>query len=191
MNQIEAFPLCWPVGYPRSSHPARARFKNSFARARDLIVSEVKRLGGRDLIISTNVPLKRDGLPYATFARIADIGAAAYFTYEGTQAVMCCDKWDTLEDNVVAIAKSIEAIRSLDRWGVSEILKRTFTGFKTLEEKVSGSSWWQILGVEQRADISQIKESYRKLVVIYHPDKPTGNAEKFIQVQNAYREAIR
>lgn len=186
---IAAYPLQWPIDYPRTKGRQRARFKNSFAKGRDMIINEVRRLGGRGLVISTNIPLKPDGYPYASSGvKLPDPGVAAYFTYEGAQVVLCCDKWDLIDDNVVAVAKAIEAMRGIDRWGVSDMLKRAFTGFKTLPE-ARGNNWWEILGVPENATAEEIKSAYRGKANIYHPDKPTGNAERFIQIQAAYQQA--
>lgn len=61
----EAYPLQWPAGKPRTSIPARSRFDVTFATARDELVREIQMLGGNLPVLSTNIPLKRDGLPYA------------------------------------------------------------------------------------------------------------------------------
>ncbi len=47
-------------------------------------------------------------------------------------------------------------------------------------------NFYDILNVSYDASPEQIKSSYKKLILIYHPDKPGGNKDKFIDVQNAY-----
>ena len=39
-NMIEAYPLTWPVGWPRTSYPKSSRFDCRFAVARDSIMNE-------------------------------------------------------------------------------------------------------------------------------------------------------
>ncbi|XP_027216426.1 translocation protein SEC63 homolog isoform X4 [Penaeus vannamei] len=45
---------------------------------------------------------------------------------------------------------------------------------------------YDILGVGLTASTSEIKKAYRKLSLIYHPDKPTGDERKFMKLNKAY-----
>merc|ERR1719195_327392 len=45
---------------------------------------------------------------------------------------------------------------------------------------------YEILGVSISADKKQIKSQYKKLSLIYHPDKPTGNDKLFMKLKKAY-----
>lgn len=47
---------------------------------------------------------------------------------------------------------------------------------------------YQILEVPRTADKDTIKKAYRRLAHKYHPDKPTGNAEKFKEINIAYEQ---
>ncbi len=47
--------------------------------------------------------------------------------------------------------------------------------------------YYNILGVDKKSTPDQIKKAYRKLSLQYHPDKKTGNAEKFKQINEAYQ----
>ena len=49
---------------------------------------------------------------------------------------------------------------------------------------------YETLGVDPEMGTDDIRMVYRALVVIYHPDKPTGNETKFKLVTNAW-EAIK
>lgn len=75
----ERYPLYWPPGQPRQRNRQAAVFKVEFARSRDELLHSLKLLGGRGVIISTNIPLRLDGLPYAGVAEPADPGVAVYF----------------------------------------------------------------------------------------------------------------
>ena len=90
----EAFPLQWPAGRPRSSYSQRSRFKVSGWDATKLVIAEIRRLGGRNAVISSNVELRNDGLPYANRKPPADKGVAVYFEYRQQPMCFACDKWD-------------------------------------------------------------------------------------------------
>ncbi len=45
---------------------------------------------------------------------------------------------------------------------------------------------YEILSIEKNASNEEITKAYRKLAKIYHPDKKTGNTEKFQQINYAY-----
>lgn len=197
---VEAYPLQWPAGRPRTERWNRetAKFDVTFARARDDLMKEVQLLcGGKwgpepHLVISTNVSLRRDGLPLAGQRAPDDVGVAVYFTRRKKQMSFACDRWLKVEHNMRAIAKTIEALRGIERWGTGDMVEAAFTGFTALPAPASeGSprSWWQVLLVSQHATATEILTAYRNLRSTYHPDKPGGNAARFDEVQKAYEQA--
>lgn len=181
-----AYPLHWPEGRPRTSKPQRSRFSTTFACARDNLLSEIKRLGGWYPTISTNVNLRRDGLPYANRPEPDDKGVAVYFELKGKPQCIPCDKWDRVGDNIHAIAKSIEAMRGLERWGGSDIMNQAFSGFQMLPGGTT-PSWATVLGVSRDDHHDTIKTNYRLLAKEHHPDHG-GDPRKFNEVQQAWED---
>ena len=47
-------------------------------------------------------------------------------------------------------------------------------------------TYYEILGVPIGASQAEIKKKYRRLALKYHPDRSTGNEQKFQEVQHAY-----
>lgn len=197
ISHVEAFPLHWPIGYKRSANRTRSRFKVTMDASQRLLQKEVSRLGGKNLVVSTNIPVRKDGGLYADWMnkRIDDPGVAIYFRYQDNDISMCCDQYERIWENVYALAKGIEALRSLERWGVSDFLQRAFTGFAALPEAKSKTPtftpWYITLEVPHHADLFEIKAAFRRLSKLYHPDAPGGgNIEKFQAILKAYREIL-
>jgi hypothetical protein len=169
----EAYPLSWPIGFKRTQYRSRSKFKSpSFSASRDGLLAELRRLGARDIVLSTNIPLRLDGLPYAGMAQPKDPGVAVYFKMKGKATSIACDRWQKIEDNVHALELTIAAMRGLDRWGASDMLDRVFTGFTALPapSDESHKPWWEVLGCGRQADLEFIEDTYRREAKRHHPD---------------------
>lgn len=192
MNKIEAFPLSWPLGYKRTDNGVRksSPFRQTPEKAQKYLNEELKKLGADNIIVSTNIPVRKDGYFYTDMAlsKISDPGIAVYFRYKKSDVCMCADQYETVTDNIYAVGKSVNAIRNMERWGVSEFMERTFSGFKALPEKSSFNPW-EILGIISTKNIELIKMQYKQKARILHPDFG-GTNEKFHELQKAYEQAI-
>jgi len=171
-----SFPLDWPIQYPRTLHPLRSDFKTNFTKARDEIYKELRLMKVHVLnsVISTNCAIsKKTGLPSSPSAQPKDPGVSVYFVKKETTHVLCCDKWDRIEDNMHAIALTIEAMRGMERWGVTEMLERAISGFKMIEapkRQHDDKEWFEILGVNPNDSIENIEQIYRLRMKKAHPD---------------------
>ncbi|AMV24073.1 DnaJ domain protein [Gemmata sp. SH-PL17] len=188
-QSIEAYPLQWPAGKPRTIRPERSRFDVSFARARAQVLHEVKLLGGTQPVLSTNIPLRKDGLPYATFKEPRDQGVAVYFTLKGRPMCFACDRWETIRENMQAVAKTIEALRGIERWGSGSMVEQAFTGFVALP---SPKSPYDVLGVPKGATVTEIEAAFRQKVKIAHPDAggAVGAIQELIEARDKLRVAL-
>lgn len=186
----QAYPLQWPEGRPRTLAYKRkvSRFKTSFAKARDNLISELQRLGSKLPVLSTNIELRLDGIPYASRRQPDDPGVAVYFQYEGIQMCFACDKYHKVEENIHAIMLTIDALRGIKRWGTGDMMKRAFSGFTALPHNPVASNWRDVLQCHGINNLARIEEIYKRLRAIHHPDRG-GDKEKFQQVQAAYEQA--
>lgn len=215
---ISAYPLQWPVGWPRTPNSKRksASFSKgerqyssapgggSWVRKRRLTVSdgvervlvELSHMGidRQDVVISTNVPTRLDGLPRSGERKPDDCGAAVYWQKRGDQRplVMAIDRYDEVADNLAAIALTLEAMRFIDRHGGAQILERAFTGFAALPEPGKSKHWRDVLGLHpastQNAD--SVNAAYRRLATTAHPDRG-GSNEAMAELNRARDDALR
>lgn len=191
----EAFPLAWPPGKPRTPRHKieRSRFEPA-SRPSEIraIQNEIRLLGGRDVIVSTNLRLKNDGLPYARDRSPEDAGVALYFTYKGGQKCFACDRWATIEENLRAIRKSVEAIRGLERWGSKDFVDAAFTGFDALPAPNAKRPWREVLGLspDWSGNIEGVNDAFRHVARNVHPDRAGGSHEAMADLNSARDEAI-
>jgi hypothetical protein len=164
----------------------------SFAKSRDDLMRELRLMGARYPVLSTNVPLRRDGLPYAGQKEPDDAGIAVYFMWQGKQMTFACDRWDKVGDNVRAIGKTIEALRGIERWGASDMMERAFSAFEALPAPDGGVTLtcWQVLDLPANASEMEIERAYRLKAKAAHPDQG-GSRDEWDQLRRAYEQAKR
>lgn len=185
-DDVAAFPLCWPDGWPRSASQIDSRFKvNSVYDATQNLSVELERMGATGIVLSTSIPLRKDGLPLSRPPIDGDVGAAVYFIRKGKPLCLACDQYFGVEDNIHALAKTIEAMRGIERWGSTDLLDRAFTGFAALPSR---ANWRDILGIGASATLDQAEKAYRRLALNRHPDRG-GTQEQMAELNGAITEA--
>ncbi len=155
------------------------------------LTGELRMLGAKNLVLSTNLELRRDGLPRSGQRKPDDCGVAVYFTKDNRQLCFACDRWDRVEDNIVAVAKTIEALRGIERWGTGDMIQAAFTGFQALPPvpgTMPGRPWWEVFGlpVGRSTLTAEVEARYLGLVRQWHPDRNGGDDTRFKEVNEAY-----
>lgn len=209
---IPAYPLQWPAGWDRTDEVGRTRarfgrqkqssygnYKHraelSIAESVDRVRTELQRMGidDEDLVISTNLHLRLDGLPRSSQRDPDDPGVAVYWTERANPGApprcMAIDRYDRVADNLAAVAATLDAMRAIERHGGAEILNRAFTGFTALEHSNDDPHWSDVLGVTRDASANEIESAYRRKRSQHHPDKG-GDAASFHTAQAAYTAAL-
>ena len=212
---IEAYPLTWPVHVPRTKVRERATFGQrtssthryfdgtasvhhskaalTIEQGRRRVDDELRRLGARDVVISSNLVLRLDGAPKSGQRAPEDPGVAVYFKLRGEPHCMPCDRWDRAADNLAAIAKHVESLRGQLRWGVVDVAQ-AFAGFKALPPKGATSEgsasppWWNVLGVKPDDRLEVIEAAFKALAFKMHPDRG-GDAGAMAMITRAREEA--
>ncbi len=164
-----------------------------YADAVRRILAELGRMRVPDwnVIISTNVPLRLDGMPRSD-QEPSDPGAAVYWKQKDGQPMRCMaiDRYTRVADNLAAIAATLDAMRAIERHGGATILDRAFLGFAALPEKAS-QPWREVLGIEGAATLELVESRFRALIKVHHPDqggeKERDTFERIVQAREAAR----
>jgi hypothetical protein len=193
----EAYPLQWPEGWPRTS-PYRRESDNRFGgkvhgltmgRARDQLIAELQRMGAGSVVISSNVKLRLDGLPYSDQRKLDEPGVAVYFMFKKRPMVMAVDRYTSVAGNMRSLTLAIEAMRQLERHGGGTMMERAFTGFAAIAPPDWKKPWREVFGVKPdwQGDITAL---YREKAKNRHPD--TGGSDSLMAELNvAFAEAKR
>lgn len=206
MSEIQAFPLAWPPGWRREQSRTRAKFHGStrqysdagdasWLKKRELsiaeslarVVGELGRMGisRDDVVISSNVPLRLDGLPRGDARNPSDPGVAVYWRKGKVQRCMAVDRYDRVQANLAAIAATLDAMRAIERHGGAAILDRAFMGFAALP---APEQPFQVLGVGANASREEVERAYRLLAAKHHPDRG-GDPQQMARI-NAARDRL-
>lgn len=198
--QIEfAYPCAWPLGRPKTASRQAAAWRHAGGRVNwDVAIGRLREQvnamtrPGRswrvlEQTLSSNYELRLDGRPRRDRGAPADPSVAFYFELDGQPHVLACDRWNTVPDNIAAIAAHIEALRGQERWGVAD-LKQAFAGHVALP---APEQWWQILGVSSSASIAEIDAAWRAKIHAAHPDRGGSNdaAARLNQARDEGRKA--
>lgn len=174
------------VEFSRSS-----QFRASLGESIHLLQKEVKAVGGSEVTIGLHVAKSR-----VNRGRLLRGPAPAYpgviVTADSARGPLTfrTARYERWKDNVRAAALSMQALRSIDRYGVSSEGEQ-YRGFAALLPAPGESLALQAAAqtLYLAADLLEVtpetfKEVYRKAVKRSHPDTG-GSKEQFAEVQNA------
>lgn len=199
-----SYPLAWPADRPRTAEHRAALFRDAgrpltWTTARKRLVQQLDALtrAGKpyrtaNVVLSTNIRFTASGSRDQNVSRRdpADPGVALYFDLDRRPHVLACDRWDTVYDNVAAIAAHIEALRGQERWGVAD-LAQAFAGHVALPAPGSSSPadpWWTVLGIPRATPLEVVSHRYRRLARDAHPDAG-GDRAAWDRLTAAYEAA--
>jgi len=193
------YPLAWPTGWRRT--PAQQRRRASFSRrvrgdvqtwrlveltiadGRNRLLDELRKLGATAVIISSGLRLRQDWLPMSAQREPEDPGVAVYFTLKGKPRCFACDTWTRIADNLASIAGVIEALRTIDRYGVGNV-EQAFAGY-TAFLPAAAEEWPIVFGVAAHTPTDTVLMRYRALAKQHHPDAG-GDAAAMTRINLAY-----
>lgn len=201
------YPLYWPEHTPRARNRRKSKYKvQSLGAPRDAILRRLRRMGARNIVISSNVPLRTDGLPLSGGRdNLPDPGVAVYFSRTSGGVVrdiaLACDHWISVSENCHAIHLTLEALAAIERSGSAQMMDAAFSGFARLPAQAGPTvSHWTVvlgitepttnLGVAQRIGLrDRVEHRYRELARKVHPDAPGGSHAGMLELNRAIEEA--
>lgn len=186
-----AYPLHWPMGFPRTKFAESARFRTGYDQAVSNVTKSLRafaRDSGKDvmnLTISSNVTMMKQEPP--------DGGVAVYFRWDNLDCCVAVDRYRTPADNLQAIMHVLEAERTKLRHGGLNIVRTAFRGYAALPPPKGPDGqlappWWDTLGLPQGSALSAAEARYRELVKSEHPDRG-GDPARFNVITDAMRKA--
>lgn len=210
MSDKTRYPLSWPANWKRT--PPRDRTRANFGKteirwdnegnsryggkSRLSVAGGIQRISDElrrfrisedDVLVSTNVQLRLDGLPRSDRGEPSDPGVAIYWKKNGKDQCMAIDRYDRVADNLAAIAATLDAMRAIERHGGAQILERAFLGFAALPGQTM-PPWREVFGFppETRPTREQIEQRFRELARERHPDR--GGLHDDMAILNVARE---
>lgn len=188
MGEPLRFPLDWPSEQPRTPPIRRDRgpYRVSQDRAQRELMHELHLLGVSHVVISTNLRVRQDGLPYSTQRTPDDPGVAVYWTRKGRNYCIACDAYRDIAANIRAAGLAIHHLRRLEQAAPS-FAERAFSGFARLPASTV-AHWRGVLSIVGPTTIEKIEARFRELAKTRHPDFG-GTDAAMAELLRARREA--
>ena len=194
----------WPGTKTRHGDREDSRFRAPWGKTLALLSYELDRLGATGIVIQVDLDpreIRLDGWPRGN-ARPRSPGVVVSFSSPAGALSFPCDRYTRWEDNLRAIALSLEALRAVDRYGVTRRAEqyRGFTklaaaGSDQMTREGAAALLAHLAGDKQleplllSRDVDAIEYAYNLARRSAHPDVG-GSHEAFVQLQHA-RELLR
>lgn len=193
----ESSPLTWPPGVPRTTErkPSQFRYKG-VSRGLKLVADELRRLKAQRTVISSNLPSRQDGFPSVRDKDVVDVGVAVYWVMPAVRGAsphcLSCDRWESVGENLLAIAGTIKTLRDVERWGTMR-LEQAFAGARALPsgDEPPPPDWRTVFGGEWPAGLTKAellilaRSRYHRLARQAHPDRDGQAAQAAAATLNA------
>ena len=188
--QVQWVPVeTWP-GEPRKpSERKRSQFAASWQSTLELLDTELSAIGARGVVIQAyyrREDLRLDGMPRAGIAPSAP-GVIITFKAKGGDLSFPCDTFDRWNDNLRAIALALEALRRIERYGVTR-RNEQYKGWAKLPAapapgKMEPKDALVFIGLHCNGvpvNPHYFKAAYRVAAAKLHPDnQQTGDEHQF------------
>jgi len=172
------------------SQRRRSQFKASYDVTLDLLFREAELLGAKHLVLQVDLKprdIRVDGLPRADARYGAHPGVVVSFDSQHGPLRYATDAFDDWRSNLRAVALSLEALRAVDRYGVSKrgeqyrgwtALAAATPGQGPFTTRAEAETWMRKCAAESGIiNWRDLDNLYKMLAVAMHPDMPSGNRD--------------
>jgi hypothetical protein len=188
----------------RGKRRASTVFSSAYNRTLDRLEHELHLLGAIDIVVEAGYSredLRNDGWPRSSAKPSHPAVVLAFRSKKsGEEYSFPCDTFTTFEHNLHAIAFTLEALRAVNRYGVTRGHEQ-YKGFAQIEAPPDTKRWtvdaaaaWLAARHGGNVDPSQIlqdpgyyREAYRLYARLTHPDANEAATEEWNRLQDAKR----
>jgi len=179
---------------PFTGKHQRSPFDSPWSRTKQLFLKEVRHLCGTDLVLELDVTeraIRLDGGLYANSRPATPAVRVAFDSVHGP-LTYATDRFTTWQDNVRAIALGLEALRKVDRYGITKRGEQ-YAGWKQLPagsgaapshmtRDEAGDLLYRVSGL---SIYQPPEEAWRRARAVSHPDCNDGDRTVWDQVEQA------
>lgn len=193
--------------WPDKSTPAiqrkRSPFQATWAKTIDLLEDELGRVDAKNVVIEVDCDpseIRIDGHLRAN-AKLRGSGVVVSFDSPKGALRFPCDRFDDWKANVRGIALSLQALRTVDRYGVTQLAEQ-YKGWTALPDtrneqksKQQAAAEWMVQRLHANTvgvvpSVQEIignedcrRSAYKTLAAMMHPDKTGGDDTYFRELQ--------
>lgn len=192
----------WPKEETDERRPSR--FRASFSATLDLLERELDMIDAERPLIQmdlTESEIRLDGYPYAS-ARPETPRVIVSFEMDGEPYQYACDTWDDWQDNLRAIALTLEKLRAVDRYGVTKRGEQyrgwralpgsgqTTTTMGSREAAVELAKMTEYDADELLEEARKVDQAFRRKAKWAHPDQG-GDEQEWLRIMDARKVLTR
>lgn len=180
----------WPT--EKSKRRVKSPFGVTFARMLNDLERELKHLGAKEIVVQAHLrrdQIRNDGWPRSG-ERPSEPGIILSFIKRGGEEISFpCDTYLSWESNLRAISLTLTALRSIDRYGVTQRAEQ-YKGWAKLppaSDRMSAKdaiAFIQLYSGIAPTTPDSLVEAYRRAARALHPDAG-GNQNQFILLGKA------